>query len=52
VASAKQLDQVLEAWQHGSSTVAARSRGEHSARVEEQSDDFDSLSGIAWWPAA
>jgi hypothetical protein len=33
-----QLDRALEKWHHGSSTVAARSRGARSARLEEQSD--------------
>jgi hypothetical protein len=38
VAPAVQLDRALEARHHGSSTVAARSRGARSARLEEKSD--------------
>jgi hypothetical protein len=40
-----QLDRELEARQHGSSTVAVRSRGAHSARLEEQSDGIGSFFG-------
>jgi hypothetical protein len=52
VAPDAQLDRVLEARQHGSSTAVARSRGARSAWLEEQSDYISSLRGIAWWPAA
>jgi hypothetical protein len=38
VSPATQLDRALEAHRHGSSTMAARSRGARSARMEEQSD--------------
>jgi hypothetical protein len=52
MAPAAQLDRVLEAWRHSSSTAAARSRGARLARLEEQSDDIGSFRGVAWWPAA
>jgi hypothetical protein len=38
VSPAAQLDRALEAQRHGSSTMAARSRGACSAQLEEQSD--------------
>jgi hypothetical protein len=48
VAPTAQLDQALEAWWHGWSTAAARSRAARSVWLEEQSDGIGSLRGNAW----